>query len=206
MSFGLLQTALLLPLELTINGVLALDAASKARLLRLDGRTLALHATQPQMTLFICIRSAGLHLTITHEGATTASLHGSASALLGLLLRREPIDSLLTKNVELRGDTAFVQELQALLLGLDIDWEYQLSKLTGDIPTQTLASGLREAGSFIRKTGSRLREDVSDYLHEESGVLPTATALEAFYREIAELQLRVDRLQARLEHHSCRLL
>lgn len=199
MSFALLQSALLLPLETTINGVLALDTASKARLLRLAGRTLALHATQPQMTLYISIRNTGLHLSTIHEGASAASLHGASSALLGLLLRREHIDNLRDKNVELRGATAFVQELQALLLDLDIDWEYQLSKLIGDIPTQTLASGLREAGAFIRKTGYRLREDVSTYLHEESGVLPSATELEGFYQDLAKLRLRVDRLQARIE-------
>ena len=201
MSFALLQTALLLPLERSINGVLALDLTSQARLLKLDGRTLALYASQPQITLYISVRSTGLHFAPPHDGESTASLHGTASALLGLLLRREHIDNLRNKNVELRGDTAFVQELQALLLDLDIDWEYQLGKIIGDIPTQTLASGLREAGAYIRKTGSRLREDVSDYLHEESGVLPTATELETFYHEISELQLRADRLQARLQQY-----
>ncbi len=198
MSFALLQTALLLPLELAINGVLKLDAASKPRLAKLEGRTLALRATQPSVTLFISIRGNGLHLSTLHEGAEAASLHGPASALLGLLIRREPIDNLHARNVELRGDTGFVQELQALLLDLDIDWEYQLSKFVGDIPTQAFSDGLREAGTMFRKAGTRLRENVSDYLHEESGLVPTATELETFYGDIAELKLRADRLQARL--------
>jgi ubiquinone biosynthesis accessory factor UbiJ len=199
MSFALLQTALLLPLELSINGVLALDAASKTRLAKLEGRTLAVYATQPSMTLFVSVRGNKLHLGVIHEGPETASLHGSASALLGLLLRREPVDNLRARNVELRGDTSFVQQLQALLLGLDIDWEYHVSKLVGDIPTQAFATGLRGAGDYLRKTGSRLQQDFSDYVHEEKQWLPTAAELETFYGDIAELQLRVDRLQARIQ-------
>ncbi|MEY4640877.1 MAG: hypothetical protein RLZZ227_871 [Pseudomonadota bacterium] len=199
MSFALLQTALLLPLELTLNAVLALDAASKARLARLEGRTLAVHASQPAATLFVSIRGNKLHLSVIHEGPETASLHGSAASLLGLLLRREPVDNLRARNVELRGDTSFVQQLQALLLGLDIDWEYHVSKFVGDIPTQTLASGLRGAGDYIRKTGTRLQQDVSEYLHEEKQWLPGTGELESFYSAIADLQLRADRLQARIQ-------
>jgi ubiquinone biosynthesis protein UbiJ len=199
MSLALLQSALLLPLELAINGVLKLDAASKSRLARLDGGTLALRATQPSITLFISVRGNGLHLSTLHEGADTASLHGPTTALLGLLLRREHIDNLHARNVELRGDTGFVQDLQALLLDLEIDWEYHLSKLVGDIPTQAAASGLRETGTLLRKTGSRLRENVTDYLHDESGLLASADELEAFYNEITELKLRTERLQARLD-------
>jgi ubiquinone biosynthesis accessory factor UbiJ len=199
MSFAMLQNALLLPLELAINGLLALDTASKQRLAKLEGKTLAVHAAQPAVSVFVTVRGNGLHLSTIHEGPETASLHGSTPSLLGLLVRREHIDSLHTRGVELRGDTAFVQQLQTVLLDLDIDWEYQLSRLIGDIPTQAAADGLRTAGAQLRKTGARLRENVSEYLHEESGLLPGPEALEAFYQEIAELKLRADRLQARFE-------
>jgi ubiquinone biosynthesis protein UbiJ len=204
MSLALLQTALLLPLEFAINGVLRLDAASKLRLAKLEGSTLALHSIQPSASLFVSVRGNGLHLSALHEGAATASLHGPASALLGLLLRREPVDSLHARNLELRGDTAFVQQLQALLLDLDIDWEYQLSRLVGDIPTQAFSDGVRAAGAQLHKAGSRVRENVSEYLHEESSLLPGADELESFYREITELKLRADRLQARIEHFHSR--
>ncbi len=198
MSFALLQTALLLPLEFSINRVLALDAASKTRLQKLEGRTLALQSTQPEAALFVCVRDTGLHLTAVYEGTPAASLHGPLSALLGLLVRREAIDNLRARQLELRGDTAFVQQLQELLLGLDIDWEYQLAKLVGDIPTQALSTGLREASALLRKTGTRLREDLREYVYEEKRLLPAAEELEAFYQEVAELKLRADRLQARI--------
>ena len=198
MSFALLQNSLLLPLELAVNAMLSLDAASKGRLQRMEGNTLAVHVSQPTLSVYASVRGGRLQLASIHEGPETASLRGNASSLLGLLLRRERIDSLHAHNVELRGDTAFVQQLQTLLLDLDVDWEYQLSRLLGDIPTQAFADGLRGAGAQLRKTGARVRDNVDEYLHEESGLLPDANALEAFYREIAELKLRAERLDARI--------
>ena len=199
MSFAMFQSALLLPVELAINGVLALDAASRQRLANLDGGTLGVHSTAPSANVFIEVQGNRLRLSTLHEGSTSASLHGPASALLGLLLRREPTESLHASKVELRGDTAFVQQLQALLRELDIDWEYHLSKLVGDIPTQAAADGMRKAGAELRRVGERTRENVSEYLFEEAAMLPRADELESFYRDVAELKLRADRLQARFD-------
>src|SRR5690606_16602227 len=107
MSLALLQNALLLPLELALNGVLALDPASQRRLHALEGKTLAVHATQPSTSVYISVRGKRLHLSSVFEGREEASLQGSARALLGLLLRREPIASLHASKLELRGDTGF---------------------------------------------------------------------------------------------------
>ncbi|MGV3591236.1 MAG: ubiquinone biosynthesis accessory factor UbiJ [Gammaproteobacteria bacterium] len=198
MSFALLQNSLLLPVEMALNALLALDAASKPRLQRMDGNTLAVHATQPALDVYVSVRGGRLQLAAIHEGPETASLRGTATSLLGLLLRREPVASLHEHQVELRGDTAFVQQLQTLLQDLDVDWEYQLGRILGDVPTQAFADGLRSAGAQLRKTGRRVRENVDEYLHEESGLLPDAHALEAFYHDIAELKLRAERLEARI--------
>jgi ubiquinone biosynthesis accessory factor UbiJ len=202
MSFAMFQSALLLPLELAINGVLALDAASTQRLAKLDGGVLAVHSTQPTMSVYLKVQGNRVHLSAMHEGNATASLHGSAKALAGLLLRRGATESLHSTTVELRGDTAFVQQLQSLLRDLDIDWEYHLSKVIGDIPTQAAADSMRKAGAELRRTGERLRENVSEYLHEEAGILARADELETFYNDIADLKLRAERLQARIDQLS----
>lgn len=198
MSFALFQNALLHPVELTVNRLLSLDAASGPRLARLEGRTLALHATRPELNLYITVRNRGLHLSSIHEDESAASLHGSASAMLGLLVRREPVSNLQPSQLELRGNTAFVQELQALLLDLDVDWEYQLSKFIGDIPTAMLGDGLRKVRAVFRQTTRRLHEDTVEFLHEETTLFPPQADLDRFYAGVGDLTLRVDRLQARV--------
>jgi ubiquinone biosynthesis protein UbiJ len=199
MSFALLQTALLMPAELALNGLLSLDAATAARLQALQGKTLAVFVSQPEFVLYVSITAKGIHLSPVFEGAPDASLHGSIPGLMKLLAKGTGLTNLHPINVELRGNTGFVQQLQTLLVDLDIDWEFQLSRLIGNLPTSLISSGFNQVAEFTRTSGTRFRQNLQDYLAEESTLLPRAGELEAFYSAINELTLRVDRLQARLE-------
>lgn len=199
MSFALLQTALLMPAELAINGLLRLDAAAAARLQSLQGKTLAVFVTQPAFVLYVSVNAEGLHLSPVFEAEPTASLHGSIPALMKLLTKGASVTNLYGSNVELRGNTAFVQQLQNLLLDLDIDWEFQLSRLIGNLPTSLISSGLGQVAGFARNSGEKFRQNLRDYLAEESTLLPRAHELEAHYAAINALALRVDRLLARVE-------
>ncbi len=200
MSVALLQSAVLLPLELAINGVLALDAASRQRLGKLAGNTLAVVVRQPEFTLYLSVDANKVRLGSRHEGPVTTTLLGSATALAGLLLKREPLTNLQGKQLELRGDTGFAQSLQNLLLDLHIDWEYQLSRVLGDVPVQLLASGAQKSQTYLQKTAQRINRDLGNFLQDESGVLPSAAELEVFYNEVQALVLRLDRLDARLQN------
>lgn len=204
MSFALLQSALLLPLELTLNQLLALDAASRTRLAAMAGKTLAVQVQQPALTIHVSVYVDKLRLSPRHEGEIATTLIGSAAAMLSLLVRREPLTSLQGRGLELRGDLRFAQALQNLLLDLQIDWEFQLSRLVGDVPTQMMADGIRTSGDYLQKTSQRIREDVQDFLQQESGLLPIAAELEAFYEAVQALVLRVDRLDARLRQQEQR--
>jgi ubiquinone biosynthesis protein UbiJ len=199
MALPLLQTALLMPAELALNGLLSLDAATAARLEALQGKTLAVHISQPAFVLYVGITAQGIHLSPVFEAEPDASLHGSIPALMKLLTKGTSLTNLHGLNVELRGDTGFVRQLQTLLLDLDIDWEFQLSKLIGNLPTSLISSGFNQVADFARKSGTRFQQNLQDYLAEESPLLPRARELEAFYSAITDLTLRVDRLQARLE-------
>jgi ubiquinone biosynthesis accessory factor UbiJ len=198
MSFALLQSAMLLPVELAINQVLALDAASGKRLAALEGRSLAVQIKQPAFTLYVQIYGNKLHLSPRSETEPTTTLSGSAPALAGLLLRGEALTNLQAHNVELRGDLRFAQQLQALLQDLKIDWEFHLSRFIGDIPTQAMADGVHTATAYARQTSQRVRDDVRDFLLEESRVLPSTAEFESFYDAISALGLRVDRAAARI--------
>jgi ubiquinone biosynthesis protein UbiJ len=92
-----------------------------------------------------------------------------------------------------------VQQLQSLLVELDIDREFQLSRLIGNLPTSVISSSFNQVTDFARESGSRFKQNPQDYLAEESTLLPRAHEREAFYSAINELALRVDRLQARVD-------
>lgn len=199
MSLALLQSAMLLPLELAVNRIVALDQASAGKLAALEGNTLAIVLKQPAAEYCISIAGGKLRLSPRHEGAATATLSGTPSALLRLLLKREPLTGLQNSGLELHGNTGFAQSLQNTLLGLQIDWEYQLSRVLGDIPTQLLADGVHKSRDYLQKTAERAKRDVGDFLIEEGRLVPAADEMETFYADIQALVLRLDRAAARLD-------
>lgn len=198
MSLALLQTALLLPLEALLNGTLALDAASHGRLAALEGKTLAVQATQPELALYISIRNGKLRLAPLFEGTATATLRGPARSLLRLLLQSETPASLAAFGVELQGSTGFMQDLQWLLKDLDLDWEFHAGRLIGDVPVAALAKGIDSALAFSGKTLEVARTNLSEYVAHESGIFPDRSAQALFAAGLLDLTLQLDRLEARV--------
>ena len=125
-----------------------------------------------------------------------------ALALAALLLKREPIFGLHNSGLDLRGNTGFAQSLQGLLLESRIDWEYQLSRVLGDIPTQLVADGVHKSQDYLQRTAQRVSRDISDFVLEEGRLVPATGELEKFYADVQALVLRRDRLDARLTHHT----
>jgi ubiquinone biosynthesis accessory factor UbiJ len=114
------------------------------------------------------------------------------------LLKREALTSLHNSGLELRGNTGFAQSLQNLLQQAHIDWEYQLSRVLGDIPTQLLADGVHKSQEYLQRTTHRVSRDIGDFLREEGRLVPATEELEKFYSDVQSLVLRLDRLDARL--------
>lgn len=199
MSFALLQTALLLPVEALLNGVLALGAAAPRRLAAMEGQTLSVLATEPAVSMHISIRNHKLRLSPLFEGTATATLRGPARQLANLLLQDTTPASLAPFGVELQGSTAFMQQLQLLLRDLDVDWEFHLSRFVGDLPVSAAAGTLQRSRSFVRNTADAARHNIDDYLVHESGLFPARSEVERFRAALLDLGLRIDRAQARLD-------
>lgn len=198
MSLALLQTALLLPLEALLNGMLALDAASRGRLAALEGKTLAVQSVQPELALYVSIRNGKLRLAPLFEGAATATLQGPASGLLRLLVQAETPASLAPFGVALQGSTGFMQDLQLLLRDLDVDWEFHLGRIIGDLPVAAMARGIESTLAFSGQTLEAARTNASEYLTHESGLFPAQSAVAQFEAGLQELSMQLDRLEARL--------
>ncbi|MDR0779288.1 MAG: SCP2 sterol-binding domain-containing protein [Pseudomonadales bacterium] len=199
MSFSLLQSALLLPVETALNALLALDPLSAQRLHPFEGRTLAIRCTNPTLQLYIGVRAGKLSLSPVHGGAMAdATLTGSARALGKLLAKGGLTHSLYGTGVGLEGSTALVSGLRDALMQLDCDWEYQISRLTGDLPAAALGKLTRAGSAALARSRERLHEDLGDYFTQESRLTPHPREVNAFYTALREFDLRLDRAQAKL--------
>jgi ubiquinone biosynthesis protein UbiJ len=200
MSLPLLRTALLLPLEQLLNTLIRADAAGQSRLDAMEGKVLAVHGESPAFSLFVSIRGRKLRLAAVHEGPANTTLSGPAGGMLKLLLARGAVHNLQPYGLRLQGETGFMSGLQQLLLDLHVDWEYHLGRIIGDVPVQALRDSIDHGQAFASRAGSRFAEDLGEYLTEESGLLPTREETGRLASSIAALVLRIDRLEAGINH------
>jgi ubiquinone biosynthesis protein UbiJ len=64
---------------------------------------------------------------------------------------------------------------------------------------------LRNAFVWGRQASASLSRQLDEFIHEEARLSPPRLEVEDFYRDVHELELRVDRLQSRTERLRQRL-
>ena len=89
-----------------------------------------------------------------------------------------------------------LQQLQKISASLDIDWEALLAEHTGDVIAHQLGRFARSANSWFRGARREAERLMSEFLQFESNTVPSRHEVQGFCREVDDVQLRMDRLQA----------
>jgi ubiquinone biosynthesis protein UbiJ len=101
------------------------------------------------------------------------------------------------RKMRIDGDTEFAQALTDVLARLRPDPAEDLSRFLGDAPAQRLVDAVNAAMAELRDTAQRLARQGADYLVAEQPMILGRQEFVAFTREVAQLQERLDRLEAR---------
>jgi ubiquinone biosynthesis protein UbiJ len=203
MVVNLVQSALLYSMETCINQVLSLDVEARKKLQNISGKALRVHIEKPQFTFTLLINDEGtIH---SHQDKSSykspvveTTISGKASSIFKLLIKRDT-HSLHADGIVITGNTSLIESLQTIFQDLDLDWEYELNKFVGDIPTQAVSDSLKGAIKAANNTKQSVIQNVDEYLHDETKTFPSKTEATDFYHSIDALRLRVDRLQSKVD-------
>ncbi|TBU99255.1 ubiquinone biosynthesis accessory factor UbiJ [Stutzerimonas kirkiae] len=195
----MLRSALLASAERVIEQALRLDATALPRLARLAGKVIEVRASAPQWTLFLLADEQGLCLAEHWEAPADCRLNAPTATLLKLALERDKNALLHGPDVTIEGDSGLLMTLSAILQDLELDWEYPLSQWIGPLATQWIGSGLRSQAAWAGQSFDTLRQNLADYLAEESRTLVGRNEAESRFNQLDELKLALDRLDARVE-------
>jgi ubiquinone biosynthesis protein UbiJ len=196
----MLTLALLAAAEHGLNRVLRLDSTALPRLAALSGKVIAIHCPSPTFELFLLPSADGLRLASSWAAAPDCLLRAPAASLLRLATSQDKSGVLHQPEFELHGDSAALLALVGVLQDLELDWEYELARVLGPVGAHLLGSRLRGAGHWSAHSLGSMRQNLADYLAEESRSLVGQREAETRFRELDEVKLTLERLEARVEH------
>lgn len=187
-------------IEQSINGLLGMDPAAASKLATLHGQVIAVHLRGLELTLyFVPDQNGQLQLLGSIEGEPDALLSGSPLDLLRSGDQETGAAQLFGGQVSIDGDSHLAHRFGSILAGLDIDWEEQLSRITGDIIAHNAGRTARAASEYGKTSIGLMQQNLSEYLTEEARLLPHRYEMEAFLQEVDVLRDDVERLLARVE-------
>lgn len=202
MAFSLLGIALLQPLEFAINRLIARDPhIIKVLNTAAAGKTVSVTCTStPRWQVSLCVHSDRLQLLSAPQDDPDASLAGNQRALGRLLFSDDPASALHDPDIELSGDVQLIQRLHRALNQLDINWQDLLGPVLGDLATRAAATSWEHGHNAVLNATDALKRDITDFIQEEAAFTPNRLQVQHFTDELDALRLRLDRLQARIQH------
>lgn len=195
----MMKKKLFAKLEMALNRIIQCDPEFLPRLLRHQGKTLELCLNGLNLTVFITVCSDGLTLREDKPEVVTSTVYTTPFNLLSLLCRpQQKMHMTMTDALTIMGDTAFCQDIFALLQEFEIDWEEYLARLTNDSIAVTLMHALRQVKHMTQRAQSDLAQNVQEYLQYEAHVLVPPVPVQNFLSAVDVLVHDSARLAARI--------
>ena len=191
--------AAVVAVEKLLNAVISMDEVTQQRLAELHGRRIAIEFKEWDLTLlFVADAQGRLQLSTDDVDAADATIRATPFDFAETLRMERKEDQVFKGKITLDGDTRLAQRFSDILAMLEIDWEEQLSKLTGDVAAHQLGGMLRGFQRWARRNQRVMRDNLGEYLTEEKQLLPTAFEVAEWRGDVDRLRDDVDRLAARV--------
>lgn len=196
---------LLRPFAALLNRQLRSKTPARELCDELQDRVFAVRVKDTALAMYIIVGPGEIFLTNEYGDQPDATVTGS---LLSLMKLGGPAGEAAIRDgsVDLTGDSEIALKFQALLRYGRPDLEEELSGAVGDVAAHSIGEFARDARRWGEEAGSTLRQNVSEFLQEESRAVPSRYETDAFREMLESLRDDVARFEARLkrleEHRS----
>ena len=174
-------------------------AKSPARMLsaELDGRVMAMRVSNTALSIYLIATADQLVLCGTYTDDPDVVISGSLFSLARLV---GPAGEDLIRDgaIEISGDAVLAQQFQKLLRYGRPDLEEELSTVIGDVAAHEIGGLARGIGAWGREAGATMKQNVAEYLQEESRAVPGRYEADEFRANVNALRDDVARFEARL--------
>jgi ubiquinone biosynthesis protein UbiJ len=193
-------------IELAMNQLLKLDDGSQQRLKKLTGKSLQVTIKElPWPLLFSFSEQIDVRAVIILNNDPEPA-PDPADCLIELNLETLPKlkdSSQLTqliqkKQLNLIGDIHVAQTFSALLKDLDVDWEEQLSRYTGDVVAHQTFTSMRTLFDTAKSQIEKGAIELGEHLTQSDSIAVKPSEMMEFSQSVGELRSTTERLAARI--------
>lgn len=183
------------------------DPEISAKLNQYSDQCLLLHLTDIEKELLVTPVQAGVEVREHNvdeaihadELEITTTIHSNIVSLARMGLGAEYQSMLSSGALKIEGDVEFANQLRSIFMQVDIDWEEIASKYVGDSVAYQVGLLVNRFKNYKSRSVENFRLDVSEYLQEESRIVPTKVELDRFMSGVDALDANVQRLEARIQ-------
>lgn len=200
-DFLLLPQVVTASLEVLINKALKLNT-KQINLSGLSQKTLSLKLAELPFPLsFTVNHSVKLSEVIvrTEIDNSDCVINTSISTLKRLKAQASLTQLIKQDQLDVQGDLTIAQQFANIAQSLEIDWQTELAKHLGDIPTHNLLHFGNKVTNKLSVTGKKLQADVGEYLIHEKRLVVTSSQVKAFNQEVASVAKEIDNLSTRVD-------
>jgi ubiquinone biosynthesis protein UbiJ len=189
---------ILQPLAKLANRQIRMKTPARELAQELQGSVVGVRVRNTALAMYFHIEDGEIALTSEYKGVPDAVITGSLLTL-AQMAGQSGESAVRDGSLELAGDAALAQSFQRLLWHARPDVEEELSGLIGDVAAHGLGDLARGVTNWSRKAGSTLRQNLSEYLQEETRTVPSRDEVDCFRTEVEAMRDDVARLEARLK-------
>jgi len=197
-----LATNLLLPqvlhaaLETIINRAFALNIRQLS-LVHLEQKTLTLELSELDSPMsFTVVENKMLVNAVIDR--SDCIIRTSLQTLKKLKAEQQLTTLIKQGELDVVGDIKIAQQFSALAEQLEIDWQSELAKQIGDVPTHKLLHFGNKITKKVNHTLKQLENDVGEYVVHEKRLVVTDSQVSSFNQSVNQVSSQVEKLSTRL--------
>lgn len=202
MTMKKLAENLLLPqvlhaiIEAIINKALLLNI-NHVSLANLEQKTLTLELAELTTALSFTVVDSKILVSGNVE-RSDCTIQTSLQTLTKLKAQQSLTELIKQGELDVVGDIKVAQQFSTLAEQLEIDWQSELAKHIGDVPTHKLFHFGNKITKKIKHTAKQLENDVSEYVVHEKRLVVTHSQVNTFNQNVQDIAAHVDNVSARL--------
>ncbi len=196
-SFSEISFVFFSVLESAVNRWLSLDSSATKKLSKLNNKSIDIIVTDLKLEMRILVCDAQLKLGNLKDGNPNTTIRTDLATLLNMAINKNQ-PTQLTGKLEISGEIDTGHAFKKILDQIDIDWEEQISHLSGDVVARQLTLAFQQFNRWATQLKRSTGRSLSEYVLEEKRLVAHPYEISQFLSTIDTIRNDVERLEARI--------